>query len=162
MALAVSVCEDAFRRFTLTSCARSFISTELLVMSDIPAFEFRHRGATYQVYHCEWHPWTEHHLGYSGEGWELCRDRESLAYISQDEARHEDQAERWARQWLDAHAYECCGGPLDGDRLADYGEAFRVTFPREVRDGTHQVRIVPTEVRGQYRREGETYIWEPD
>ncbi len=150
------------RRFTLTSCARSFISTGLLVMSDIPAFEFRHRGARYQVYHCAWQPWTEHHLGYSGEGWELCRDSESLAYISQEEVRHEDQAERWARQWLDAHAYECCGGPLDGDRLADYGDALRVTLPRKVRDGPHQVRIVPTEVRGRYRREGETYIWEPD
>ncbi len=134
----------------------------LLVMSDIPAFEFRHRGARYQVYHRAWQPSTEHQLGYSGEGWELCRDREYLASISQDEARHEDQAERWARQWLDAHAFECCGGPLDGDRLADYGDSLRVTLPRKVHDGPDQVRIVPTEVHGRYRREGEIYIWEPD
>jgi hypothetical protein len=52
--------------------------------------------------------------------------------------------------------------PLDGDRLADYGESLRVTLPRKVRDGPRPVRIVPTEVRGRYRREGEIYIWEPD
>jgi hypothetical protein len=63
---------------------------------------------------------------------------------------------------VEAYTYECCGGPLDGDRLADYGESFRVTLPRKVQDGPHQVRIVATEMRGRYRREGESYLWEPD
>jgi hypothetical protein len=42
---------------------------------------------------------------------------------------------------VEAYTYECCGGPLDGDRLADYGESFRSELPCLVKSKMARIRF---------------------
>jgi hypothetical protein len=116
-------------------------------------------GRSYQLYRMArdfWSPDKDPTPSYVA--WVIRSNQASITQIEYRLAPTLEAAIDALHRWLAAHAYECFGGPEDGQRTGDLGPEYR-PYPaggRWVRGGR------PLQTSGRYVRGNGRYDWVPD
>jgi hypothetical protein len=124
--------------------------------------QFEEAGAVFQLYRMAedfWNPIKAASPRYVS--WHVRKDGLNVTSLPYTAALTPEAARHALREYLAEHAFECHGGPWDGQHVGAQGEQFRpdVQVVETVLDGALPMkRPAP----GVYVRQSGTYIWRPD
>jgi hypothetical protein len=91
--------------------------------------------------------------------WEVRRDGESVSQFPDHAAPDANAAIAAFERELAEQAFECLGGPLDGDRVGDRGSSFVALWDQDRDLDEDHARLHHRPHRGQYFRTERGYEW---